>query len=160
MRCITVVALGLFLCGTGTGAAAQGMSVEGGVGLAQGESSFQVGIRGMSTRTGGVGVDFAVATYPDAISNGAFSALTDLAIEYRAPLGPNASASIRAGGSALLVSGGGISGSAGGINAGTGVILGLSEKTAFRFDFTYRVIFSGGQSASLSSLTFGIVIGH
>ena len=160
MRWMTAVAFGVLFYGSAANAAAQGMSVEGGVGLAQGASAFQVGIRGMTTKVGGVGVDFAVATYPDAISNGALSVLTDLALEYRAPLGPNASASIRAGGSAALVAGGGISGSAGGINAGTGVILGLGEKTAFRIDYTYRMFFSGGQSASLSSLTFGIVIGH
>ncbi|HKV70918.1 MAG TPA: hypothetical protein VJN62_06685 [Gemmatimonadales bacterium] len=160
MRCITVVALGLFLCGAATGAAAQGVAVEGGVGLAGGASAFQIGIRATSAKPRGVGVDFALATYPDAISNGALALLSDLALEYRAPLGDAATASIRAGGSALLASGGGLTASAGGVNAGAGVLLRLGENTGFRIDYTWRTFFASGGSASLSSLTFGIHIGH
>lgn len=160
MRCVTVMAFGLILCGAATGAAAQGVAMEGGASLAQGASAFQIGLRATSAKPGGVGLDFALATYPDAISNGAFALLSDLALEYRAPLGDAATASIRVGGSALVASAGGISASAGGINAGTGVILRLGENTGFRIDYTWRLFFGSGGSASLSSLTFGIHIGH
>ena len=160
MRHITVVAVGLLLCGAATSAAAQGTAVEGGVSLVGGASAFQIGIRGTTAKPGGLGVDFAIATYPDVLANGAFAALSDLALEYRAPLGDAATASIRAGGSALLASADGLTASAGGLNAGGGVIIRLGQKAGLRMDYTYRLFFTGGQTASLSSLTFGIHFGH
>lgn len=161
MRRFTMVLVGLMLSGgMAARAAAQGTSIEGGMGLAGGTSEFQVGVRGTTARAGGIGLDVSVATYPDALSSSVLNLLSDVGVEYRARLGESATASVRAGGSFLLVASSGASGSAGGFNAGSGVILRLGARTAFRVDYTYRLFLSGGASASLSSVTFGVLIGH
>jgi len=83
-----------------------------------------------------------------------------LDVTYHIPMGEQSQAVERGGGSALVASAFGGTGSAGGVNAGAGVILQLAKTTAFRVDFTYRRFFGQGGSVGLSSLTFGIGIGY
>jgi hypothetical protein len=161
MSRITAVIIGLALAGGWVPAAAQnGVAFEGGVAMAAGESEFQAGIRASSMQPSHIGIDFALATFPDALANGVFNLMSDLDVEYRAPLGALAGISVRAGGSALVASADGSSGAAGGFNAGLGMILRVGAKTSFRADYTYRQYFGGGGSLGLSSLTFGLAIGY
>ena len=140
---------------------AQGVAgFEVGMATADGLTAMQVGVRADNTRLGRVGVGIDLTTFPDAISNGAFSAMGDVDLTYHVPVGPTVAVPVSAGFSMAGTSG--VFGA--GFNAGIGLIGRMSERVAVRVDYTWRHLsftgFGGSADGSLSSLTIGLVFGR
>ncbi|HEV2669481.1 MAG TPA: hypothetical protein VGU74_00150 [Gemmatimonadales bacterium] len=123
------------------------------------QSVFQLGLRATPARGGYGSVDFAFATIPDLLFDGALVFLMDLGITYGAPsdsspvyVFPHGGVSLGAAGS-LSGSGGG--GAVAGYNVGAGLLLSASPSLGFSLDYTYRRFTSG--QVPVSSITIGLM---
>jgi hypothetical protein len=121
------------------------------------ESVFQAGIRFGPGQPGAVGGDVAFAFLPQFASAGGFLGMLDLDLAYAVPLGGGAALVPRAGISGIgAVSAWGGGGNLG-INAGGGLVVGLSEASGVRADVTYRSFSLGESGSGVVSYTLGVV---
>jgi hypothetical protein len=165
MRFMTlVVALTLGTAGVAAARAQSKMAagVEAGALHLFDESHLQLGLRVTPSRGGYGSVDFAFATFPDALSNGSLVFLMDLGITYGAPSDSSPVYVFPHGGVSLFTAGG-LSGSGGGgavagYNFGAGLLLRASPSLGFSFDYTYRRFTS--DQVPVSSLTVGLMFLH
>jgi len=152
---LTAASLALSLASPISARAQSALAIEAGFLTAFEESVFQVGIRSTSVKTGGVGVDFALATLPQAIGAGVFFLMPNLDLTTAVPVGPRAWLMPRFGVSAL-VGAGEEAGAVPGFNLGIGLIGRMGERMGARMDVTYQRYVGGGSSVGFTALTFGV----
>lgn len=153
---LTAASLALSLASPISARAQSALSIEVGFLTAFEEAVFQVGIRSTSVKAGGVGVDFALATFPEAVIEGVFFLMPNLDLTTAVPVGPRAWLMPRFGVSALVGAGEGGAGAVAGFNLGIGLIGRMGEKMGARMDVTYQRYLGGGSSVGFTALTFGV----
>ncbi len=132
--------------------------VEAGVWNAFDESVLQVGFRVAPTHGGFGTIDFAFATFPEAVSHGIILFQMDFDITHGVPKEDSPVAFFPRGGISFLTAGalsGGGGGAVIGYNVGAGLFLRGSSKVGFRVDYTYRRF--RGLEQPLASITAGVV---
>lgn len=160
MRQTAFLSVLLGLCLAPPAAAQSARSLEGGLLTAfENEAIFQFGFRITAARVGVPGLDFSIATFPEALVSGFILLTPDLSITYPVPVGERVWLTPRVGFSAFVGFGlddGGGAGGLPGYHAGIGVLGQTNEKTGLRLDLTHRRLLDGGnQSESMLVVSFG-----
>src|SRR3989442_5266148 len=96
------LAAALVLAGVPGLRAQSGVALEAGVASAGGGSDLQTGIRGDVVKSRGVGVEFSISTFPQALIAGVFLGIADLGPMGALPLPDSAWAIPHAGGTAIV----------------------------------------------------------
>ena len=124
------------------------------------DAGIQLGLRITPVRSNSAVFDVAVATFPDAITEGVFFFLFDVDVTFATPLAtPEMMLMPRAGLSLLggaASSGGG--GAAAAYNVGLGIFARVTPAVGFGLDYTHRRFVNAGDLSPFSSLTFGVVL--
>jgi hypothetical protein len=162
MTLVVALTFGIACVGAARAQSKMAVGVEAGALHGFDQSVFQLGLRATPARGGYGSVDFAFATIPDLLFDGALVFLMDLGITYGAPsdsspvyVFPHGGVSLLAGGN-LSGSGGG--GAVAGYDFGVGLLLRASPKLGISFDYTYRRFTSA--ETPLSSITAGLMFLH
>lgn len=138
-----------------TARAQSAFAIEGGFISAFEDAAFLFGVRLTQVKPGAIGVDFALATLPQAIAEGVFILLPNLDLTTPVPVGPRAWLEPRIGVSAL-VGAGEAAGAVPGFNVGIGLLGRMGEKVGARLDVSYQRYLSGGESLGFTAVTFGV----
>lgn len=156
MRGVLVAAsLALFASSPTSATTQSALAVEVGFLTAFEDAVFQFGIRSTALKPGGVGVDFSLATLPEAIAEGVFFVMPNLDLAWAMPVGSRSWIMPRFGVSALVGAGEG-AGAIPGFNFGIGLLGRMGEKMGARMDVTHQRYLSEGESVGFTALTFGI----
>jgi len=134
------------------------VALEAGVITAFQESAtFQIGGRVTIAQPRSPGVDFAIATFPEAVAQGLFLFTPDLSVTVALPIGGKSWVLPRIGFSVLAGVFDGDAEAIAGFNVGIGVLGATSERMGVRMDLTHRRYVSNGQtSGGLLVVTVGI----
>jgi hypothetical protein len=119
-------------------------------------SLLHIGIRAAFAKARQVGVDFAVATFPEGVVEGVVLLTPDLDVTVPIPFGESAFLMPRVGASALVGFGSEGGGAIGGYNLGLGVMGAASPRMALRLDLTYRRYMIDEAEAGLLVVSAGI----
>ena len=117
------------------------------------EATFLLGYRVTATKPGGVGVDFSVATLPQAWSETVIT-LLDLDMTSSIAIGSQ-SWLLPRGGLTAALAWGGFAGAAPGFNVGLGLLGRIGEHTGARLDVTYMRFIGDDETVGITALTFG-----
>jgi len=155
------LAAALVLAGVPGLRAQSGVALEAGVASAGGGSDLQTGIRGDVVKSRGVGVEFSISTFPQALIAGVFLGIADLGPVGAIPLAAESAWLMpHAGVTAIIGVAGSEAGGAVGYDLGVGVLARPRGGAGVRFDLTYRGFSRDGETLGMTTLSVGFAFGH